>query len=102
MPNNFGGDQFDPDYHPEFYKKEVITIRRKKYTVTKVEENSDPRNNPRYVLVGAHGAEYTTMRNVHQRDKMFLVHAKKGFGIPSGFKGLWLTDENGELEVVRE
>lgn len=53
-----------------------------------------------YVLAGKRGARYGTMRNAHNPDIMFLIDLR-GFGIPAGFVGVFLTDRNGHLEVAR-
>ena len=54
-----------------------------------------------YSLTGKRGAKYATCRNVNHPEQMFLVHDGRGFGIPHGFEGVWLTDKNGTLEVLR-
>ncbi len=55
-----------------------------------------------YLLTGKRGAKYATVRNKHHPDKMFLVHSERGFGIPAGFEGVWLSDQSGTLEVIRQ
>lgn len=73
----------------------TLTIGRRTYSVsTQTAGNGELQ----YVLTGKRGALYGTMRNVHRPALMFLIDCR-GFGPVPG--NLWLTDQNGTLEVVR-
>ncbi len=74
----------------------MITIGRLTYTVTtQTAKNGDLV----YLLKGARGALYATMRNVHTPSKMFLIGAGKTMSGPMGKRTVWLTDASGSLEV---
>lgn len=81
-----------------------MKINGREYAVT-VETISRPDGtDPRqiYILTGKRGARYGTMRCLKDgkpSDRMFLVHAGTGFGIPAGLDRVRLTDRNGVLEV---
>lgn len=78
---------------------QTVTIGRRVFTVT---EQSDAKHGPIFIMKGVRGATYGTVRNVNRPWMMFLVHAGtgRGFGIPAGYEGVWLTDRNGSLEVL--
>lgn len=72
----------------------TITIKGREYQVT---AGPDAERLP-YLLTGARGAIYGTMRHLARADRLFLVSAH-GRGVnPLG--DVWLTDERGHLEVV--
>ena len=81
----------------------VITVSGRQYVV----EAGDPKRDtdegrPVYILVGARGARYATMRNRSNPGVMFLVHAGRSFGVVrlGSADTTWLTDEGGELREV--
>ncbi len=83
----------------------TITIGRRTFSVEAIERavTGGPRKGTteiQYILRGARGATYGTMRNYNQPALMALVNGR-GFGMAPGFDGVWLTDVNGRLEVVR-
>lgn len=66
----------------------TLTIGRR---VFRVERDGD-----NYVLHGARGARYRTMRNAHTPHLMFLVNPTPGvYNAPRA----WLTDRGGTLRV---
>ena len=75
---------------------EEVQIRGRTYTVEVVPDDEGPR----YVLRGPRGANYTTMRNVNTPHMMFLVNARN-FTASSVTDGIWLSDKDGSLKVVR-
>jgi hypothetical protein len=76
----------------------TITLRGRTFTVT---TTVDREQRVRYLLAGKRGASYTTMRNQTNPDVMFLANLR-GFGIPAGFEGVWVTDVTGVLTVVSQ
>ena len=72
----------------------AIAIGRRTFTVT---TRTDREGRIQYVLTGARGAVYVTIRNAHRPEHMFLIDAR-GFGLAKGYEGQWFTDANGELE----
>ena len=58
---------------------------------------------PLYWLSGARGAKYGVIRNRQNPHQMFLVHARRGFGVVrlGSADTTWLTDEGGELREVQ-
>ena len=54
---------------------------------------------PRYTLTGKRGATYFTTRNVHRPHLMFIFSNAPRSNV---LEGVWLTDEGGELRVVRQ
>ena len=77
----------------------TLQIGRRSFVVSEVIETGDL-NRPRYILSGPRGARYSTMRNVHNQDVMFLVHdGGRGFGLVTAFAGVQLRDGQGGLEV---
>jgi len=74
----------------------TIQIRGRSYVV---EPRVSSRGEEGYRLSGPRGARYVTMRNVNTPHLMFLVD-DRGFGLSSVTKGVWLSDEDGELRVV--
>ena len=66
-----------------------ITVEGRRFSV---EQDGD-----KYVLAGVCGAKYRTVRNHHNPSLMFLVNAKSIF---KGAPDVWLTDRDGELEIV--
>ena len=76
---------------------EQITIRGRTFTV----ESSEVRGVPQYTLKGVRGASYATMRNAKTPSNLFLIDAR-GFGIPATMLGVWLSDADGALKVVRQ
>ena len=85
----------------------TIKVLGRDYTVSTKTNERYPKEGVIYVLTGARGAKYATVRNKPHPEQMFLVHEGSGasrgrkFGIPAGFEGVWLTDKNGTLEVLR-
>jgi hypothetical protein len=79
----------------------TIKILGRDYSVDTRPNTRHPEEGVVYVLTGKRGAKYATMRNKPRPEHMFLAHAERGFGIPAGFEGVWLTDKNGTLEVLR-
>lgn len=78
----------------------VLTINGRPYTVEGPfdrEGVSGPEKT--YTLKGPRGASYSTLRNVPDPTKMFLV-TDRGFGIPAAMKNVWLSDKTGELVVL--
>lgn len=70
-----------------------MKIRGKEYSIEKKGDT--------YWLTGKRGAEYYTERNVPDPTKMFIIpkNFMKGFGTLSG---VWLTDVNGRLEIIKQ
>lgn len=66
-----------------------ITIGGRKYQVAK-----DDRG---YELTGKAGAKYRTIRNRNTPSRMYLYNARDW---SKSAPQVWLTDENGKLEVV--
>lgn len=54
-----------------------------------------------YRLRGERGADYFTIRNQVETHMMFVCD-NRGFGIASTMKGVWLSDKDGELRVVKQ
>lgn len=52
-----------------------------------------------YVLTGARGAMFTTMRNMHRPDRMFLVSSALR---SNTLQNVWLSDASGELVVISQ
>lgn len=75
-----------------------LTINGREFEVT-VSTMLDPDRRRAYELRGKRGASYYTMRNVPNPDLMFVVNVT--FTKSTGLEGVWLTDKNGVLEVVR-
>lgn len=75
-----------------------IQINGKSFQIA--EEGIAKDGRKQYVLAGKRGARYGTMRNDKNPDIMFLIDLR-GFGIPAGFQGTWLTDRSGQLEALR-
>lgn len=67
-----------------------ITIEGRDFTI---EQSGDD-----YILKGARGARYRTMRNANRADLMFLVNAKNWL---QDAPDVWLTDRSGKLELIR-
>jgi hypothetical protein len=59
----------------------------------KVEQDGD-----QYILIGARGARYRTLRNRPRPHMLYLFNDKDW---SKSAPQAWLTDENGKLEVVR-
>ena len=79
-----------------------LTIRRRPYSVASsvVAAGRPFAGERRYTLTGKRGASYFTMRNANQPHLMFIITSGK---MRSGvMEGVWLTDEGGELRVVRQ
>ena len=74
-----------------------ITIRGRTFSVESVEV----RGVTQYALKGARGASYATLRNSTKPSNLFLID-RRGFGIPATMQGVWLSDEDGTLKVVRQ
>lgn len=74
-----------------------IAIGRRAFTVT---TRTDSTGLVQYVLTGARGAVYYTVRNANRPEHMFLVDAR-GFGLAKGYESVWFTDVNGCLERIR-
>jgi len=77
----------------------MIEIRNREYSVIKVDGNPNAENQilkeSKYLLTGKRGAEYFTMRNVKNPHLMFVCGRSKTLD------NVWLSDENGQLKVVR-
>lgn len=73
-----------------------ITIRGREYQV-----NAQPcsEENTVYYITGKRGHKWYTMRNQNYTYMLFLMPEK---GISKTMNGVWLTDQNGKLEVVSE
>lgn len=82
----------------------TILVAGRQYAVEAGDSQRDTdEGRPVYILTGARGARYATMRNANNPERMFLVHAgKRGFGpVRLGEAHLtWLTDAGGELREV--
>lgn len=74
----------------------TLQIGRLTFTVTSV-LSGDPRQGRIYNLCGKRGAVYSTVRNIHDPNKMFLINNRR-FGVV--MNGTELTDINGTLEVL--
>ena len=78
----------------------TMTIRGREYRVeTKFEPKDEKKL--RYILHGARGAKYTTMRNVRHPELMFIINERR-FGPASVMDGVWLTDKDGTLRVASQ
>lgn len=79
---------------------DTITIRGREYTVEKVLNDRGEFKDDRvkYKITGKRGAVYYTMRNVPNPKLMFVVPEKFTVGT---MEGVWLTDADGKLEVLR-
>jgi hypothetical protein len=73
-----------------------LTIGRLEFDVT---SETSEKYGAWYTLRGKRGATYSTLRNAHRPELMFLCDARN-FGPVHAFIGVWLTDKNGTLEVV--
>jgi hypothetical protein len=76
----------------------TIRIKGRDFAVT-AEQGADGRLV--YHLRGKRGAHYFTMRTEPGPLLMFICDARH-LGIASTMDGVWLTDEGGELRVLRE
>jgi hypothetical protein len=74
----------------------TIRIGKREFTVT---TRANAREGVQYILTGKRGAKYATCRNVNHTHMMFVCN-ERGFGITSGFEGVWLSDADGSLKVV--
>jgi hypothetical protein len=78
----------------------TLTIRGRSYRVETTLDKKDEKL-LRYILHGARGAKYSTMRNLPHPDRMFIVN-ERGFGVASVMDGVWLTDKDGTLRVLQQ
>lgn len=79
----------------------TIKVLGRDYAVSTRTSTRHPEEGVIYELRGVRGAKYATVRNKNHPHQMFLVHDGRGFGIPAGFDGVWLSDEGGTLRVIR-
>lgn len=77
----------------------AIRIRGRDYTVEPFER---PNTEKAYRIKGKRGASYETVRNVPRPHLMFLIGGGRLGLMSSVMKGVWLSDKDGELTVVRE
>lgn len=73
---------------------DTIQVEGRTFSVEVVEDAMDS-DLPGYKLTGKRGAVYFTMRNVHNRHRMFLINGRGRIFAPQ----TWLTDEGGTLRV---
>jgi hypothetical protein len=68
----------------------TITVEGRTYQVAQ--------DGDQYVLTGARGARYRTLRNLPRPHTLYLINAKDW---TKSAPRSWLTDKNGKLEVAR-
>lgn len=75
----------------------TIIIKGRTFTVEQLPDaDVHESNRPGYLLTGARGARYRTMRNQPRPHMLYLVNAKNWtMSAPQ----CWLTDKSGKLEV---
>lgn len=79
----------------------TICIRGREFTITNETKVVLGREEVVYTLNGPKGASYYTMRTRSDLTLMFVCN-HRSFGIASTMKGVWITDKNGKLEVVKQ
>lgn len=67
----------------------TITVEGRQYEVT--------RDRDQYLLTGARGARYRTLRNKPNPHMLYLINDKNWL---MSAPAAWLTDKNGTLEVA--
>lgn len=93
---NLGMDTTNPTKEPTM---NTITILGGTFNVATVPH----KEGVRYLLTGARGATYTTMRNHKNPALMFLVHAgARGFGLVERFTSIALVEHEGALVIARK
>lgn len=78
----------------------TIQIRGLNYSVEIFTRVRDGKSECAYRLTGKRGASYETVRNVPKPEMMFLVYSDR-FGPAAVMNGVWLSDKDGTLRVVR-
>lgn len=79
----------------------TLQIRGKDYSVQVEAISQHNEKGVTYWLTGRRGAKYYTVRNRVDLTKMFIVPEN----FLRGFKtldGVWLTDEGGELKIIKQ
>lgn len=75
----------------------TVTVRGREYSVTTFGHTAaDGSVETRYRLTGKRGAEYDLARNVRNPHMLFAMSWS------STLDGVWLSDEGGELRVVKQ
>lgn len=74
-------------------KENVMVIRGREYTVEATKDNV-------YWLTGKRGAKYYTVRTVPHPHQMFII--PENFLKSNVLERVWLSDESGELRVVKD
>ena len=78
----------------------TIRLRGRDYTVESFERtNAKGEVEVNYMLTGKRGGKFSTMRNYHNRSKLFVVPFAS---FNRTLEGVWLTDASGSLEIVSQ